>query len=160
MFQRGFAILFFVFGQQVITRKPSYLKLTKGDTKEKDTKEISTWLKLHWLVKFALSNRATGVWLVGFVGEKVNVLIEKRKVSRVHVLSKAWIWSFYVVVLQTAWLFQKSFSVFHMVLVLRRSSRSTPSVDYVMTCLGGWFKKLSGDCTHSPTLYAQGFKGT
>ena len=42
MFQRRFAILFFVFGQQVITRKPSYLKLTKGDTKEKDTKEIST----------------------------------------------------------------------------------------------------------------------
>ena len=113
MFQRGFAILFFVFGQQVITRKPSYLKLTKGDTKEKDTKEISTWLKLHWLVKFALSNRATGVWPVGFVGEKVNVLIEIRRVSRVHVLSKAWIWLFYVVVLQTAWLFQKSFSVFY-----------------------------------------------
>ena len=29
-----------------------------------------------------------------------------------------------------------------------------------MTCLGGLFKKPSGDCTHSPTLYAQGFKGT
>ena len=72
MFQRRFAILF--------------LFLVK---RSKVTKERSTCLKLHWLVKFALSNRATGVWPVGFVGEKVNVLIEKRKVSRVHVLSKA-----------------------------------------------------------------------
>ena len=31
MFQRQFAILFF--GPQVITRKSSYLELTKGDTK-------------------------------------------------------------------------------------------------------------------------------
>ena len=41
MFQRRFAILFF-FGPLVITRKSSYLKLTKGDTKEKVTKEKST----------------------------------------------------------------------------------------------------------------------
>ena len=61
MFQRRFAILFF-FGPLVITRKSSYLKLTKGDTKEKVTKEKSTCLKLHWLVKFAPSNRDTCVW--------------------------------------------------------------------------------------------------
>ena len=60
MFQRRFAILFF--GPLVRTRKSSYLKLTKGDTKEKVTKEKSTCLKLHWLVKFALSNRHTCVW--------------------------------------------------------------------------------------------------
>ena len=42
MFQRRFAILFLFLVRQVITRKPSYLKLTKGDTKEKDTKERST----------------------------------------------------------------------------------------------------------------------
>ena len=41
MFRRRFAILFF-FGLQVITRRTSYLKLTKGDTKEKVTKEKST----------------------------------------------------------------------------------------------------------------------
>ena len=29
-----------------------------------------------------------------------------------------------------------------------------------MTGLGGGLKNLSGDFTHSPTLYAQGFKGT
>ena len=45
-------------------------------------------------------------------------------------------------------------------LVLRTSSRSDTKVRYVMTCLGGWFKKPSEDYTHSPTLYAQGFKGT
>ena len=48
MFQRIFAILFF--GPQVVIRKSSYLKLTKGDTKEKVTKEKTTlaaWLKLH-----------------------------------------------------------------------------------------------------------------
>ena len=60
MFQRRFAILFF--GPLVRTRKSSYLKLNKGDTKEKVTKEKSTCLKLHWLVKFAPSNRDTCVW--------------------------------------------------------------------------------------------------
>ena len=60
MFQRRFAILFF--GPLVRTRKSSYLKLTKDDTKEKVTKEKSTCLKLHWLVKFAPSNRDTCVW--------------------------------------------------------------------------------------------------
>ena len=60
MFQRRFAIL--LFGQLVRTRKSSYLKLTKGDTKENVTKEKSTCLKLHWLVKFAPSNRDTCVW--------------------------------------------------------------------------------------------------
>ena len=60
MFQRQFVIL--CFGPQVITRKSSYLKLTKGDTKEKVTKEKSTCLKLHWLVKFAPSNQDTCVW--------------------------------------------------------------------------------------------------
>ena len=60
MFQRRFAILFF--GPLVRTRKSSYLKLTKGDTKEKVTKEKSTCLKLHWLVKFAPSNRDTCDW--------------------------------------------------------------------------------------------------
>ena len=40
IFQRRFAILFF--GPQVITRKASYLKLTKGDTKKKVSKEKST----------------------------------------------------------------------------------------------------------------------
>ena len=58
MFQRQFAILFF--GPQAITSKSSYLKLTKGDTKEKVTEEKST--KLHCLVKLALSNRVTCVW--------------------------------------------------------------------------------------------------
>ena len=48
------------FGPQVITRKSSYLKLTKGDTKEKVTEEKST--KLQPLVKLALSNRVTCVW--------------------------------------------------------------------------------------------------
>ena len=60
MFQRRFAILFF--GPLVRTKKSSYLKLTKGDTKEKVTKEKSTCLKLHWLVKFAPSNQDTCVW--------------------------------------------------------------------------------------------------
>ena len=60
MFQRRFAILFF--GPLVRTRKSSYLKLTKGDTKEKVAKEKSTCLKLHWLVKFAPSSRDTCVW--------------------------------------------------------------------------------------------------
>ena len=137
----------FVFGQQVITRKPSYLKLTKGDTKEKVTKERSSWLKLHWLVKFVLSNRATGVWPVGFVGEKVNVLIEKRKVSLVHVLSKAWIWSFYVVVLQTAWLFQKSFSVFLWFWYCARAPAPTPSVDMKWLVLVVDSKNFPRDCT-------------
>ena len=58
MFQRQFVIL--CFGPQVITRKSSYLKLTKGDTKEKVTEEKST--KLQPLVKLALSNRVTCVW--------------------------------------------------------------------------------------------------
>ena len=55
MFQRRFVILFF--GPLVRTRKSSYLKLTKGNTKEKVTKEKSTCLNLHQ-VKFAPSNRA------------------------------------------------------------------------------------------------------
>ena len=84
MFQRRFAIVFF--GPLAITRKSSYLKLTKGDKKEKVTKEKSTCLKLHWPVKVAPSNRAT--LRLGFVREEVQVLVEKRKVFRVHVLSK------------------------------------------------------------------------
>ena len=40
MFQRRFVIHFF--GPQVIKRKSSYLMSTKGDTKEKVTKEKST----------------------------------------------------------------------------------------------------------------------
>ena len=60
MFQRRFAILFF--WSTGHNEESSYLKLTKGDTKEKVTKEKSACLELHWLVKFALRNRDTCVW--------------------------------------------------------------------------------------------------
>ena len=96
---------------------------------------------------------------MGFVGEEVKVLIEKRKVSRVHVRYK----TLNLVMLCSCFADCMTFSnvtqFFLCFWYCARAPAPTPGVD-VMTCLGGWFKKPSGDCTHSPTLYAQGFKGT
>ena len=74
---------------------------------------------------------------MGFVGEEVKVLIEKRKVSRVHVRYK----TLNLVILCSCFADCMTFSnviqFFFMLLVLRTGSRSDARCGYVMTCLGG-----------------------
>ena len=74
---------------------------------------------------------------MGFVGEEVKVMIEKRKVSRVHVLYK----NFNLVILCSCFADCMTFSNVIQFFFLwfwywARAPAPTPSVDNVMTCLG------------------------
>ena len=71
------------------------------------------------------------------VREQVKVLIEKRKVSRVHVLHKTLNLVISCSCFADCMTFSKVIQFYFMDLVLRTSSRSDTKVRYVMTCLGG-----------------------